>query len=216
MRIRQWLFGILVFLVSLAVMAPAELQGWLTTTLSKGRVLLGEPAGSFWSGRANTLDILIPGSAPIRLQEVKWRISPHHLLLGKPPVHLENKSGMVVLSGKVRSVTGGFGLSDFRASGRLETLAPYLKGGFAKGLAGEASLRSDDVSLGDEKLGKLDVEMRVSNGRLPAGTYSLALTGEGKRFLIRWAGPKGPKAMSGGGHWDNTLHLDGVPGSITR
>ncbi len=216
MRIRQWLFGILVFLIALAVMAPAELHGWLTTTFSKGRVLLGEPTGSFWTGRAKTLDILIPGAEPVRLQEVRWRISPLRLLLGKPPVHIENTSGMVVLSGEVRPVDGGFGLSDFKASGRLETLAPYLKGGLAKDLAGDANLHADDVSLGKEKRGKLDAELRVSSGRLPAGTYSLALTGDGKRFLIRWSGPKGPKAMSGSGHWDDTLHLDGVPGSITR
>lgn len=216
MKMRQWLFGMVVYLMALAWLAPASLQAWLTTTLSHGRVLLGEPTGSFWSGRASTLDIVIPGSAPVRLQDVKWRISPFRLLLGEPPVQVENKSGMVVLSGKVRSVDGGFGLSDFKASGRLETLAPYLKGGLTQGLAGDANLRADDVSLGKEKLGKLDVEMRVSSGRLPAGTYSLALTGEGKRFLIRWSGPKGPKAMSGGGYWDDTLHLDGVPGSITR
>ena len=62
-------------------------------------------------------------------------------------------------------------------------------------------------------LGKVDLRA----GRLPTGASVLSLKGAGRQLKMRWNGPQGPQAMSGGGWWDgSSLHMDGLPGAITR
>jgi hypothetical protein len=210
MKFRLGLFGVLVYSVALAVLAPASVLAWLATSQSAGRLAFAEVSGSLWAGRAGSLLVTVDAGKTLRLDDVRWRIEPQRLLLGGAPMRFSNTAGDLVASLGIDPVSQE--LTDLQLRARLETLSPFLGSELTQGLTGEIRLQSPRIRPAGDRRGKLDGEVLVDAGRLPSGTYSLGLIGEGRRFAIRWSGPRGPRPMSGSGWWDDRLHLDGLPG----
>lgn len=216
MKPRHWAVVVLGYLVALAVLAPAGLMAWGVAQVSAGRIVLHGVEGSFWRGRAAQLSIQLPRRAPVLLQAVSWQLAPHRLLTGGAPLRIENRAGDLVLGAGLGPATGGVVLSDARLKTSVAVLAPLLDTPWVRGAVGELELHGARLTLGADRQGRLEGELRIQSGPLPAGVYRLSVVGEGRRYALRWNGPLGPKAMSGGGWWDDRLHLDGVPGAVTR
>jgi hypothetical protein len=216
MMLRRWIFGLALYLAALVALAPATLLAWLGSELSGGRLVLSGVAGGFWTGQAERLVLCPPAGPPLTLNQVRWNFQPYRALWGAAPVQIENGSGDVTLSTQLWPTSGGARLAHFRLQTTLGTLAPYLAAPMADGLNGDLQLDSQDISLGSSFQGGMTGAIRVAGGRLPPGTYGLDVSGAGRRLNIRWNGPQGPRSMSGGGWWDGNLHMDGLPGAITR
>ncbi len=216
MTLRRWLFGLLLYSITLALLAPATLLAWLVDEASAGRLTLLAASGGFWSGQAETLELRPPDGPVLTLNSVRWRIKPYRALWGAAPVQVENMGGDITLASDLWPVAGGVRLTRFRLQTSLTTLAPYLAAPMAKGLRGELRLDSPDMRLAKPYRGRATGEILIDGGRFPPGRYSLELTGADRRLNIRWSGPQGPRAMGGGGWWDGKLHLDGLPGAISR
>ena len=216
MKLRHWAVAVLVYLAALAVFAPAGLMAWGVAKASAGRVVLHGVEGSFWRGTAASLSIQVPKQTPLLLRAVSWQLAPHRLLTGGAPLRIDNRAGDLVLGAGLGPTPGGVQLSDARVTASVAVLAPLFDATWTRGAVGELELHSDRFILGDRRQGRLEGELRIQSGPLPAGVYRLSVVGEGRRYALRWNGPLGPKAMSGGGWWDDRLHLDGVPGAVTR
>ncbi|NCS66059.1 MAG: hypothetical protein COS39_00350 [Hydrogenophilales bacterium CG03_land_8_20_14_0_80_62_28] len=216
MTLRRWLFGLVLYLIALAALAPATLLAWLVNESSAGRLTLLAASGGFWLGQAEGLELRPLAGPALMMNRVRWRIQPYRALWGAAPVQIENAGGDLTLATQLWPVLGGARLARFRLQTGLATLAPYLAAPMAKGLRGELRLASPDIRLAKPYRGRASGEIQIDGGRLPVGSYSLELAGADRRLNIRWSGPQGPRAMSGGGWWDGKLHMDGLPGAISR
>lgn len=216
MKSRHWLVAMLVYLVALAVFAPAGLMAWGVAKASAGRVALHGVEGSIWRGTAESLSIQVPKQAPLLLRGVSWQLALHRLLTGGAPLRVDNRAGDLILGAGLGPASGGVQLSDARLKTSVAVLAPLFDAAWTRGAVGELELHGDRFTLGQDRQGRLEGELRIQAGPLPAGVYRLSAVGAGQRYTLRWNGPLGPKAMSGGGWWDDRLHLDGVPGAVTR
>jgi hypothetical protein len=223
-RLRYWLLGLAVYLAALAAWAPAALLVPLGARWGDGRIVLAGLDGSLWNGRAERLELRLPGGPPVRLERVHWRFLPHRLLTGGMPLYIENAAGAPTLAAWLGAVRAGgswagFRLGTARVSVPLDLLAVRAGGLARPGLHGRVELRTDGLTLGRPYAGRASGELRVDAGGaggIPPGRYALTLDGRGERLAIRWRGPEGPRAMSGTGWWDGRLHLDGVPGLSGR
>jgi hypothetical protein len=213
--IRRYLvFGLLVYLLALAALAPASVLAWLGERFGQGRVAFDGVSGSLWNGRAKRLAVRSPDGRPVALDDVRWQVRPFRLLWGAAPIHVENRAGDLTLRGDLWPLSQGVRLADASLSMPLARLATSLAAPMAKGLSGDFELSSSAIRLARPYRGKAEGTLRVTAGKLPAGTYAIDVEGAGDKINLHWHGPQGPRAMSGGGWWDGALHLDGVPGAV--
>ncbi len=213
---RYLLVGLPVYVLGLMLLAPASLLTWGIGRWAGGKVQMVNASGSLWNGRMERLQISLPDVGPVALDDVHWRLRPDRLLWGATPIHVENRAGDLVMHTDVGLLRDGVRLADARIELPLARFSGAILSPVAKGLRGDLVMDSDAIRLARPYRGSAQGELRVTAGKLPAGTYSIDIKGEGPKLTFRWNGPKGPRAMSGGGWWDGTLHLDGVPGAISR
>ncbi len=217
---RHWLVGLMIFLIALAVFAPAQLLVYPAAHYSAGRLALIGVSGSLWHGRAERLDYSPASARPLRLEGIEWRLLPHRLLTGQPPVFIESAGGDLTMSGWLAPTGPGWRpdgarLIGFRLEAALATVAERL-GGVSQG---NLTLRTEELRLGAAYAGTAKAELHLNDAgqaKIPTGRYDLDLEGRGERLAIRWNGPLGPRSMSGTAWWDGQLHLDGVPGLAGR
>lgn len=216
MSLRHWLAGLALYLLFMMLFAPAGLLVWMVNSFSDGQVQMTGVTGRFWNGEAGRVLVRIPGELPVELTGVGWQLQPARLLWGAAPLRVENTGGLLALSAQVAPNTDGVCLGRLRLNTRLENLVPYIAMREVASMQGDLHLESESICLGRKYAGKVQGELNVTAGNLPLGSYELVFTGAGPKLNLQWKGPLGPSAMSGGGWWDGALHMDGLPGAITR
>lgn len=206
-----WLWAAVALLSGLVTMAwflPASWLAALVEQQTDGRLTLGDPQGTFWSGSA-FLGGAAQGNGPVTpLFEGRfgWHISPL-LLLGRLNVVLENP---VALTPAVR-LQGGW--SQWQMSPASLRLPPDRLQGLGAplntiGLAGQLTLSWNTLQfvrraqgmdvLGAMQLDMTDMASRLSSQR-PLGSYQLTLDWRGRDADVALATVRGPMLLSGKG-----------------
>jgi len=191
----------------LLALAPAHLADRAVRSATQGRVGLGNPSGTFWSGEA---DVMLssgdePAAAATRLPgRLSWRLSPWRLLLGTVDLQLIDPA-VLDLPVNLRL--------DRAADTRLDPNRLRLPAAVLLGLGapwntirpgGELQLEWDTLHLrGSELRGALRAEWIGASSRLspvvPFGHYRLLLDGIFDGAVIKLETVSGPMEMTGNG-----------------
>lgn len=184
--IKKVTIGILIYLVFLVVMFPANIAVNLAPL--PANVNVSGVSGSIWSGSIETL------SMPQRqLEQVRWEISPWALLLGKVSVdfHVGSRATPVSAKGLVTWSMAGLSAQGLRFEAPDRFLLGNAKLPFRTEISGEISLFVETLEQGkpwcEQLSGKLFLnQTHVKNqfGDYPLGNIELGLSCiEGKAQL---------------------------------
>lgn len=194
--------GAALYLIFLALTAPADMAPWLADKLGAPGVALVRPAGSLWRGQAGALELTI-GSERHRFAPFKWRLHWLPLLRGQLAAEIEfgdAPSHGVVMLGRQQ-----LRLEDVQALLSLSLLraVPTLRG---HALQGQARLRTRAFALGpDGAEGEMEVDAVGVASPLspvnPLGDYRLRLTGTKDGVAASLATLQGPLRLEGSGTW---------------
>jgi Type II secretion system (T2SS), protein N len=102
-RLRITLLGLVAFAIALAVVLPAA---WFASTLPP-QARCASLSGSIWSGQCRSFDYAQPGSAPLRLDSVDWKLNPLALLRGRVQADVAVTGPGVSAQGEITLQTKG-------------------------------------------------------------------------------------------------------------
>lgn len=170
MKLRWWLpLTAAVFVYSLLMQAPAAMvYGWLAPPSSSLR--LSGLAGTLGEGSASAV---VVGGRRV-LDELRWRLHPLWLLLGRLDVALRCSAGQADAVGSVQWGLGGLRLRDVQASASLKNLLQLLGYSFVPA-QGQIGLRLRHLHWDDGRLAALRGQLRVDDLSWDLGSKPLAL-----------------------------------------
>jgi len=211
------LLGVAAYLAFLVVNLPAAWVGFALEHFSGGKLALGEPSGTAWSGQGA---LALPSSGSYRrLVELRWRLRPLELFRGRVSYAVSGSAPAALiranLSFGMRDVT----LNEVDASapaGAFEQAIPALV--LAKP-GGWVRVRADHLEVGSGAL-RGAATLEWTEGGLPGlhtprlGDYRLQVTGNGDRVDLRLATLRGDLRLNAQGEWraaqPRTVQLRGV------
>jgi hypothetical protein len=163
-RLRIILLGLLAFAIALAVVFPAGwLKGWLPAGMSCASL-----GGSVWRGECSTLVWSPPGRAPLRLDLLRWRLSPLALLRASAQAQVEVAGPGLAANGQVAVQSGGrVRLSQLSGHGRLDR---SLLSALPSGWSTEVEARSLDLAIDGGQLQSLGGTLLARDLRDERGT----------------------------------------------
>ncbi len=90
-RLRHFLIGAIFFLLWFLSSAPAWLIAWGLQKTQYNQIVIHNPEGSFWNGKASTLQIALPSNPPapahavakLALKNLQWSWQPSRLFNGE-------------------------------------------------------------------------------------------------------------------------------------
>jgi general secretion pathway protein N len=202
---RWWLtaFAIGVYLVGLAVMAPATLLDVPLERATGARLTLAGATGSLWAGRAQ-LEARDPAGREGLGTPVAWKLDAPELLRGRLAYRLTTgtagvRTKLVLMPGRLLVDNG-----DFTFPAQALGLAVPKLGALA--LTGELHVRFGQLEAGTRSL-KGDIVMQWRDagsalaGPAPLGDYELLVHGGGASVRAELRTLKGPVQLEGQGSW---------------
>jgi general secretion pathway protein N len=207
-RPRGWLplFGLLAYLVFLVAGTPASWLAYAVDRGSQDHVLLLNPQGTLWNGKAELL--LNRGRPePAYLGTLHWNISTWRLLTLTLGARLRLEEGDNSAKAIVYLRHNGVRLRGVRADIDVASLAPLIPALSLFGVGGHVSIRSPALSLIPQHLtGSAQVDWdratTASLGNKPFGTYSADISTIGDSFHVD-VNSRGTGALrvQGSGSW---------------
>lgn len=193
--------GVIVFLATLAVTAPAPWVARAVERASAQKLQLRAPAGSLWTGSGRLF--ATPRARPsIELGELRWKTAWPALLTGRLAADVslgENaKPARVELSLASAAIRG---LDVVLPASVLASFVPGLE---SLGPGGTLRIRSDSQRIDAASvLGQAEIEWRrVRLARAPGldlGSHVARLRGAGEKVDIELSTLEGPLRLSGSG-----------------
>ena len=199
---RRFVFaGILAYLFFLLHWMPADVLAWLVAKQTHQRVLLTEPKGTFWDGRAQPY--VSNGTQSLSLDSFHWHFEQSRLLRGQLAAQLNSSSGSRALlattadsltleNTELRLPASLLGiifpaLSLWQPDGILELKASALRLGGGKP-AGQANLLWKNAATS------------LSRVR-PLGDYAVDINANQRGVDYTLKTLNGPLTINGNGYW---------------
>lgn len=177
--------------------APVAVQ-WFVP----GNVSVSGIQGTLWSGSASAMSV--DGFA---LRDVRWRVRPLQLLLGRVDAALEARLPEGFISSDVVASPSSIRFENLRGGASLPSLTPVLP---VRGMRGQASLELESLEIegdwptrvvGELRVTGLEVAPLVSNGRqqlVALGDYTVTFADAPPRELAaRFVDNGGPLEVGG-------------------
>lgn len=214
MRLRtKILLGSASFLAGLLLLAPAaSLYGWLKTKDQPAAYELFGLQGTLSSGSLSGLSV---DGRPI-LGDLRWRLQPLGLLLGRASFHIEG-GGQTVVNGRFSTtLLGTQRLQNFIATGSIKPLLAAIGQAFLP-VEGQARLDLKHLKLRNGLAQSVEGEIQIQNlawtlarEPLQLGDYLAQLSTENGDSLISIQSVSGPLELSGSGRLtaDQTYELE--------
>lgn len=197
-------FGIGVYAVALAALAPASLVDARLAAATEGRLRLAEARGSVWSG-AGWIEVRDTRGAAGIAKPLRWHILPLSLFLGRLSAELQlddakpfpvsvSLSGLEISNAALRLPATALGLG-------LPKLAPFR-------LGGEVLVDVPQVSVargradGNATLRWLSASSALTT-LAPLGDYEVRFSASGSALQATLSTLKGPLQLEGKGSWSS-------------
>jgi general secretion pathway protein N len=199
------LFGLALYIVFLAVTAPAALLAEAATRLSGGMLTVTAPNGTLWRGEG---DVYAGGQAASvhHLGRLHWQINPFWLLLGRAHFALQLQGAGTQGQASVQLSRSQVTVTELKAAlpASLASLV-YAPVGFF-GPTGTLQLRAPSFDLSRGGLvTTTEVLWQGAGGRFAGATglgdYRLELNGRGETATIRLSTLNGNLELTGEGQW---------------
>jgi len=198
------LLGAAAYSAFLVVSLPAAWVGFALERSSGGKLALGEPGGTAWSGHG-ALALLSSGSYR-RLVELQWRLRPRELFRGRVSYTLSGSAPDALIDAKLSLGLRGVTLDEVDASapaGALEHAIPALL--LAKP-AGRIRVQANHLEAGREAV-RGAATLEWTEVGLPGlhtprlGDYRLQINGKGDRADLRLVTLRGDLRLNAQGEW---------------
>ena len=211
---RRWLWPLVgVYLIALAVLAPAGLIGWGFEFASKERILFSNTSGTVWSGAAD----LVSADKGNRIGRYRWRFLGAPLLTGTLQVAVDSGTQpTATISLTVRRLT----IDRLVLQLPLEALAGVVPEIGKYGIDGKLTVTAENLALSLRSIngnltGEL-AEIRSPITRMNTiGSYRISVVGHGEQGDVSVATlPGSGLLLGGGGKFTPPKHLT-FNGSLT-
>ncbi len=199
------LLGIGVYAVFLIAYTPASWVSWFLARATKGKTVISQPIGTIWSGSGD-LVIVSPGSSAQGAGEVRWRVNPFWLFIGRIHGSVRAEVLGADVQAKVQIANREIQISRLQATlPAPDTQRIYPPAGMILPL-GKFRLTSALVKIDKSGLhGKAEVFWENAGSRSfnlqQLGDYRLAFSGRGKSAGFTLSTLRGDLQLAGQGQW---------------
>jgi general secretion pathway protein N len=206
---KRWLpyviFGLVFYLLFLAIELPAAWFAWGLNRYSGGLVRLDPISGSLWHG-SGRLVIYYPQATPHDLGTIEWRINPLWLIAGRLQAHWRAEAPDTRLDVTMRLGSGEVRLLDTEAAFPARHVGAFYPPASLISPQGMVQLRVPRLALARDGItGHGDIQWLDAGSALttvqPLGDYRLEITGAGKTADLKLATLRGALDLNGQGQW---------------
>lgn len=208
-RLFYVLAGIGLYAASLIVTAPAGMMEWMLPRLTNNRILLVQPEGGLWHGKARNLMFKTADGGLRSMGSVNWEI------LFLPLLKLELAARVEVVDGQNNSsgfIAAGFGklrLRQMRATLPVSLLTEFMPTWQTWGPNGALNFRTEAFTISQQGvLGTAELEWRNASLGLsqvnPLGDYRLNIQSDQKMAQISVSTISGVLHLVGKGEWSKS------------
>lgn len=208
-RLRYVLAAIGLYVASLIATAPASMMEWMLPRLTNNRILLAQPEGGLWHGKARNLMVKMADGGLKSMGSVNWEI------LFLPLLRMELTAKVEVVDGQNNSIgfiAAGFGklrLRQMKATLPLSLLAEFMPTWQTWRPNGALKLNTADFTLSQQGVrGVAELEWRNASLGLsqvnPLGDYRVNVQGDQKIAQISVSTISGVLHLVGKGEWSQS------------
>lgn len=220
MKIRYWAGAVLIYLLALLAMAPADILFWAVNRFAPRVVAVEGVSGTLWRGEVGRVSLVSHGGA-VGTGPLAWNVHPLRLLLGE--LALDARLGGAA-SGTADIGLAARGVNVRRLdltvpAGWLGALSSNLE---MWRLAGTLSMRCQDFALyPDAYHGQGEIVWREAASGFssvkPLGDYRAEISGAGKALRFSLKTGAGPLELLGDGEWSaGHLKFEGTARALAR
>ena len=211
-RLLYVLAGVGLYVASLIAIAPAGLMEWMLPRLTNNRILLVQPEGGLWHGKARNLMVKTANGGLRSMGSVNWEILFLPLLKLELAARVELADGQNNSSGIVAAGFGKLHLRQMRATLPVSILAEFIPTWQIWKPNGALNFRADEFTLSKQGVrGAAELEWRNASLGLsqvnPLGEYKVNVQGDQKLAQISVSTISGVLQLVGKGEWSESQGL---------
>jgi len=211
-RLLYVLAGIGLYVACLIATAPAGMMEWMLPRLTDGRILLVQPEGGLWHGKARNLMVKTADGELRSMGSVNWEILLYPLLKLELAAKVEVADGQNNSSGIIAAGFGKLRLRQMRATLPVSLLSEFMPTWQTWRPNGALNLRTDEFTFSQQGVrGAAGLEWRNASLGLsqvnPLGEYRVNILGDQKIAQISVSTISGVLHLVGKGEWSK---VDGL------
>jgi len=208
-RLLYALAGIILYVTSLIATVPASMMEWMLPRLTNNRVLLVQPEGGLWHGKARHLMVKTADGGLRTMGSVSWEILLYPLLKLELAAKVEVADGQNNSGGIIAAGFGKLRLRQIRATLPVSLLSEFMPTWQTWKPNGELNLRTDELTLSQQGVrGAAELEWRNASLGLsqvnPLGDYRVNIQGDQKIVQFSVATISGVLHLVGKGEWSTS------------
>lgn len=208
-RLLYALAGIGVFVACLIATAPASVTEWMLPRLTNHRILLVQPEGGLWHGKARNLKVKTADGGFRSTGSVNWEILLLPLLKLELAAKVEMADGQNNSSGIIAAGFGKLRLSQMRATLPVSLLSEFMPTWQTWKPNGALKLSTDEFTISQHGVrGAAELEWRNASLGLsqvnPLGEYRVNIQSDQKIAQISVTTISGVLHLVGKGEWSQS------------
>ncbi|MBU1691490.1 MAG: type II secretion system protein N [Gammaproteobacteria bacterium] len=205
-RLLYALVGIGLYVASLIATAPAGVMGWMLPGLTNNRILLVQPEGGLWHGKARNLMVKTADGGLKSMGSVNWELLLYPLLKLELAARVEVADGQNNSSGIVAAGFGKLRLRQMRATLPVSLLSEFMPAWKTWRPNGALKISADEFAFSQHGVrGMAELEWRNASLGLsqvnPLGDYRVNIQGDRKMAQISVSTISGVLRLVGKGEW---------------
>ncbi|GAO34652.1 general secretory pathway protein N [Sulfuricella sp. T08] len=208
-RLLYALAGVGLYVVSLIATAPASMMDWMLLRLTNNRIILVQPEGGLWYGKARNLMLKTADGGLRSMGSVNWEILLLPLLKLELAARLEVADGQSNSSGIIAAGFGKLHLRQMRATLPVSLLSEFMPTWQTWKPNGALKISTDEFTLSQQGVrGTAELEWRNASLGLsqvnPLGDYRVNIQGDQKIAQISVSTISGVLHLVGKGGWSES------------
>ncbi len=208
-RLPYALAGIGLYLASLIATAPAGMMEWMLPRLTNDRILLVQPEGGLWQGKARNMMVKTADGELKSMGSVNWEVLLLPLLSLELAAKVEVADGLNNSSGVIAAGFGKLRLSQMRATLPVSLLTEFMPTWQTWRPNGVLKLSTDEFTFSQQGVrGAAELEWRNASLGLsqvkPLGDYKVNIQGDQRIAQISVSTISGVLHLVGKGEWSKS------------
>ena len=209
-------FGLIFYLIFLAVEMPASWFAWGLNRFTNGAIRLDPIAGSLWHGNGR-LVIYYPQTVPHNLGNAEWSVNPLWLFTGRMQMSWRTETTDAKIHTTLRLGKNQTHLLDTEATFPAQTISAFYSPTSLISPTGQILLRADGLTVSDKGFeGGAEILWKNAGSALsavqPLGDYRLEVSGAGQSVSLKLSTTQGVLDLTGQGQWQvrtNQIQFNG-------
>ncbi|MGB8857326.1 MAG: type II secretion system protein N [Burkholderiales bacterium] len=214
-RLRHAVVGVVLFLLFFLSALPAWLLPWLLNKYQINQLVITNPEGSFWNGKASgQIDIPVASSPSYKLllDQISWSWRPARLFAGELAWNVLLQNNSAKFNASLGLGFGGINIRSAQAEMAAQMVTDIYPAFALFKPEGKLLLTSDDFNINKNNFsGKAQLDWRgaqvIMSPVKPLGEYRALLNATGSAAELQVSTLSGALKLNGKGNWTSK---DGV------